>query len=71
VIGDKKTSQRFEVIVSVFRSVAGKRLVEAENPSACATVYWKVCKSIALYCLYLSVIKIDCGQSANKSNHPK
>jgi hypothetical protein len=28
------------------------------NPSACATVSWKVCISaIALYCLYLSVIK--------------
>jgi hypothetical protein len=26
------------------RSVAGKRLVETENPSACATVDCKVCK---------------------------
>jgi hypothetical protein len=39
-----------EVQVSVLRSVARGRLVEAENPSACATVNWNVCKSaIALY----------------------
>jgi hypothetical protein len=45
--------------------------VETENPSACATVNWKVCKSaIALYCLYLSVIKRTYNQGANKSNHP-
>jgi hypothetical protein len=32
--------------------------VEKENPSECVTVNWKACKSaIALYCLYLSVIK--------------
>jgi hypothetical protein len=32
--------------------------VKTEDPSACATVNWKVCKSaIPLYCLYLSVIK--------------
>jgi hypothetical protein len=61
VIEDKKTSQRFEVIVSVLRSVARRRLIESENPSACATVNWKVCKSaIALYCLYLNVIKREC-----------
>jgi hypothetical protein len=42
-----------EVQVSVLRSVARRRLVETENPSACATVNWKVCKSaIALYGLY-------------------
>jgi hypothetical protein len=43
-----------EVHVSVFRSsVARRRLVETENPSACATVNWNVCKSaIALYGLY-------------------
>jgi hypothetical protein len=36
---------RFEVIVSVFRSVAGRRLVETENPSSCAAVTWKLCNS--------------------------
>jgi hypothetical protein len=42
-----------EVQVSVFRSVARRRLVETENLSACATVNWNVCKSaIALYGLY-------------------
>jgi hypothetical protein len=41
------------VQVSVLRSVATRRLVETENPSACATVNWNVCKSaIALYGLY-------------------
>jgi hypothetical protein len=35
--------------------------VKMENPSACAALKWKVCKSaIALYCLYLSVIKREC-----------
>jgi hypothetical protein len=35
--------------------------VETKNPSACATVECKVCKSaIALYCLYLNVIKSEC-----------
>jgi hypothetical protein len=49
------------VLVSVLRSVARKRLVEKEDPNACATVNWKVYKSaIALYCLYLSVIKREC-----------
>jgi hypothetical protein len=42
-----------EIQVSVFRYVARRRLVETENPSACATVNWNVCKSaIALYGLY-------------------
>jgi hypothetical protein len=42
-----------EVQVSVFRSVARRRLVGTENPSACATVNWNVCKSAtALYGLY-------------------
>jgi hypothetical protein len=49
------------VTISVLRSVARRRLVETGNPSACAVVNWKVCKSaIALYCLYLSVIKREC-----------
>jgi hypothetical protein len=35
--------------------------VKTENPSACATVNWKVRKSaIALCCLYLNVIKREC-----------
>jgi hypothetical protein len=46
----KKTSWRFEVIVPVLRFVARRRLVETEDPSACATVNCKSCKSaIALY----------------------
>jgi hypothetical protein len=56
-------------LVSVMRSVARRRLVETENPSARATVNCKVCK-IAI-ALQLSVIKRTCNQSANKSNHPK
>jgi hypothetical protein len=39
------------VIIPVSRSVARRRLVERENPSAFATVDWKVCISArALYC---------------------
>jgi hypothetical protein len=35
--------------------------VKTEDPSVCAMVNWKVCKSaIVLYCLYLSVIKREC-----------
>jgi hypothetical protein len=35
--------------------------VKTENPSACATVNWKMCKStIPLYSLYLRVIKREC-----------
>jgi hypothetical protein len=45
----------------VLRAFARKRIVETENPSACATVNWKDFKlAIVLYCLYLSVIKRDC-----------
>jgi hypothetical protein len=48
VIEDEIT--RFEVLVSVLRSVARIRVVKTKNPSACVTVNWKVCKSaIALY----------------------
>jgi hypothetical protein len=35
--------------------------METENPSACATVICKWCRSaISLYGLYLSVIKNEC-----------
>jgi hypothetical protein len=45
--------------------------VKTGNPNACAAANCNVCKSaIALYCLYLNVIKRDCNQGANKSNHP-
>jgi hypothetical protein len=47
--------------------VARRRLEKTENLSACVLVNWKVCKSaIAL----IDLIKRDCNQSANKSNHP-
>jgi hypothetical protein len=52
----------------VLRSVARRRLVKTENPSACATVNWKLCKSVIE--LYLSIIKRTCNQGANKCNHP-
>jgi hypothetical protein len=40
--------------------------VERKNPSMCATVNWEVCKSaIALYGLYVNVIKRSCNQSPN------
>jgi hypothetical protein len=42
--------------------------VETENPSMCAMVNFKVCKSVIA--LYLSVIKRNCNQGANKSDHP-
>jgi hypothetical protein len=42
--------------------------VKTENPSECAAVDSKVCKSAIA--LYLSVIKGTCNQRANKSNHP-
>jgi hypothetical protein len=42
--------------------------VKLENPSACATVNCKLCKSAIA--LYLSVIKRTSNQGANKSNHP-
>jgi hypothetical protein len=49
------------VVASVLRAISGRRLVETENPSACATVCCKVCKrAITLYCLYVRVIKCEC-----------
>jgi hypothetical protein len=42
-------------IIPLLRSAARRRLVETENPSACATVKCELCKS--LYGPYLSVIK--------------
>jgi hypothetical protein len=48
-------------------SVARRRLVKTDNPSACATVNWKLCKSAIA--LNLSVINRTCNQSATKSNN--
>jgi hypothetical protein len=56
------------VLVSVLRYVARRRLVRTENPRACATVNWKVCRSAIA--MYLSVIKRTCNQGANEFNHP-
>jgi hypothetical protein len=49
----------------MLRTVARRRLVKTENPRACATVNWKVCKSAIV--LYLIVIKRTCNKGANKS----
>jgi hypothetical protein len=59
---------RVEILVSVLRSIARRRLVTTANPSACTTLNWKVCKSAIA--LNLSVIKGTCNQGANKYNHP-
>jgi hypothetical protein len=49
------------VIISASTSVAGRRLAERENPSACAAADSKVCKrEIKLYRLCISVIKSEC-----------
>jgi hypothetical protein len=49
------------VTVCASTTVAGKRLLETENPSACATVDCKVFKrEIALYRPHLDVIKSEC-----------
>jgi hypothetical protein len=42
--------------------------VKTENRSTCAAVNCKLCESAIA--LYLTVIKIDCNRSANKSNPP-
>jgi hypothetical protein len=35
------------------------------------TMNYNVSESVlSLYCIYLNVIKRDCSQCANKSNHP-
>jgi hypothetical protein len=50
VIEDEIARRLHKVLISVFRSVARRRLVETDDPGACTTVDWKVCKSaIALY----------------------
>jgi hypothetical protein len=49
------------VLIPVLRSVARRRLVKTENPSACAAVNWKLCKSAIA--LYLNVIKRTCNPS--------
>jgi hypothetical protein len=41
--------------------------LKTENPSACATVNWKLCKSGMALCL--SMIKRTCNRGANKFNH--
>jgi hypothetical protein len=56
-----------EVIVYMLRSVARRRLVETENPSACAMVNCKLC--VNQRSTVLTVIKRGCNQGANKSNH--
>jgi hypothetical protein len=56
------------VLVSVFRSVARRRLVKSGNHSACAKVNCKLCKSVIA--LYSSVIKRTCNQGANESSRP-
>jgi hypothetical protein len=51
--GAKKTSRViWGYSETVMKSVASRRLVKCENPSACVTMNWKVCRiAIALYCL--------------------
>jgi hypothetical protein len=57
-----------KMLVSMLRSVARRRLMKTDNPSACAVVNWKVYKSVIA--LYLRMIKRICNRNANKSNHP-
>jgi outer membrane lipopolysaccharide assembly protein LptE/RlpB len=50
VIEDEMSSRLHEMLVSVLRSVARRRLTKTENPSARAPVNCKVCRiAIALY----------------------
>jgi hypothetical protein len=51
------------MLISVLRSVAGRRLAETENPSACATVDWK---AIALQLLVMT----GGVSGVNKPVHP-
>jgi hypothetical protein len=49
------------VAVCASRSVAGRRLMETDNPSAFAMVDYNWCKGeIVLYCLCLRVIMSEC-----------
>jgi hypothetical protein len=57
------------VLIYELRSITRRRLVETENPSACAKMNCKLCKSAIA--LYLNVIKRTCNRRANKSNHPE
>jgi hypothetical protein len=51
-----------DVLVSLLRFFARRRLVKTENPSAFATMNWKCVRTsvTALYCMYLSVINRKC-----------
>jgi hypothetical protein len=51
-----------------FNSVTRRRLVMAEDPSACVTVSYRLCKSAIAF--HLNVIKRTCDQGGNKSYHP-
>jgi hypothetical protein len=50
--GEKKTSRVIGSYSETDKSFARIRLLNAENPSVCATVNWEACKIvIELYCL--------------------